>query len=132
MADETDNQNKTDTEEEAKPASEANLEEAREELLAEVDGASEEEIDSTSSSQAPVEDTPDTGETSEAEVEPTIVKCPPANFLCIVVLFASLLLASFTLPLSFSLSLIIADNLSLLNACPIANVGITIKRGEAS
>ena len=71
MADETDNQNKTDTEEEAKPASEANLEEAREELLAEVDGASEEEIDSASSSQAPVEDTPDTGETSEAEVEPT-------------------------------------------------------------
>ena len=71
MADETDNQNNTDTEEEAKPASKANLEEAREELLAEVDGASEEEIDSTSSSQAPLEDTPDTGETSEAEVEPT-------------------------------------------------------------
>ena len=71
MADETDNDNKTDTEEEAKPNSEANLEEAREELLAEVDGASEEEIDSASSSQAPVEDTPDTGETSEAEVEPT-------------------------------------------------------------
>ena len=71
MADETDNQNKTDAEEEAKPTSEADLEEAREELLAEVDGASEEEIDSASSSQAPVEDTPDTGETSEAEVEPT-------------------------------------------------------------
>ena len=71
MADETDNQNKTDTKEEAKPTSEADLEEAREELLAEVDGASEEEIDSASSSQAPVEDTPDTGETSEAEVEPT-------------------------------------------------------------
>ena len=71
MADETDNQNKTDTKEEAKPTSEADLEEAREELLAEVDGASEEEIDSTSSSQAPVEATPDTGETSEAEVEPT-------------------------------------------------------------
>lgn len=71
MADETDNDNKTDTEEEAKPNSEANLEEAREELLAEVDGASEEEIDSASSSQAPVEDTPDAGETSEAEVEPT-------------------------------------------------------------
>ena len=71
MADETDNDNKTDTEEEAKPNSEANLEEAREELLAEVDGASEEEIDSASSSQAPVEDTPDTGETSEADVEPT-------------------------------------------------------------
>ena len=71
MADETDNDNKTDTEEEAKSNSEANLEEAREELLAEVDGASEEEIDSASSSQAPVEDTPDTGETSEAEVEPT-------------------------------------------------------------
>ena len=71
MADETDNDNKTDTEEEAKPNSEANLEEAREELLAEVDGASEEEIDSASSSQAPVEDTPDTGQTSEAEVEPT-------------------------------------------------------------
>ena len=71
MADETDNDNKTDTEEEAKPNSEANLEEAREELLAEVDGASEEEIDSASSTQAPVEDTPDTGETSEAEVEPT-------------------------------------------------------------
>ena len=71
MADETDNDNKTDTEEEAKPNSEANLEEAREELLAEVDGASEEEIDSASSSQAPVEDTPDTGETSEAEVAPT-------------------------------------------------------------
>ena len=72
MADETDNDNKIDTEEEAKPNSEANLEEAREELLAEVDdGASEEEIDSASSSQAPVEDTPDTGETSEAEVEPT-------------------------------------------------------------
>ena len=71
MADETDNDNKTDTEEEAKPNSEANLEEAREELLAEVDGASEEEIDSASSSQAPVEDTPDNGETSEAEVEPT-------------------------------------------------------------
>ena len=71
MADETDNDNKTDTEEEAKPNSEASLEEAREELLAEVDGASEEEIDSASSSQAPVEDTPDTGETSEAEVEPT-------------------------------------------------------------
>ena len=71
MADETDNQNKTDTEEEAKPASEADLEEAREELLAEVDGASEEEIDSTSSSQALVEDTLDTGETSEAKVEPT-------------------------------------------------------------
>lgn len=70
MADETDNDNKTDTEEEAKPNSEASLEEAREELLAEVDGASEEEIDSASSSQAPVEDTPDTGETSEAEVEP--------------------------------------------------------------
>ena len=71
MADETDNDNKTDTEEEAKSNSEANLEEAREELLAEVDGASEEEIDSASSSQAPVEDTPDTGQTSEAEVEPT-------------------------------------------------------------
>ena len=71
MADETDNDNKTDTEEEAKPNSEASLEEAREELLAEVDGASEEEIDSASSSQAPVEDTPDTGETSEAEFEPT-------------------------------------------------------------
>ena len=71
MADETDNQNKADTEEEAKPASEANLEEAREELLAEVDDASEEEIDSTSSFQAPVEDTPDNGEASEAEVEPT-------------------------------------------------------------
>ena len=71
MADETDNDNKTDTEEEAKSNSEANLEEAREELLAEVDGASEEEIDSASSNQAPVEDTPDTGETSEAEVEPT-------------------------------------------------------------
>ena len=71
MADETDNDNKTDTEEEAKSNSEANLEEAREELLAEVDGASEEEIDSASSSQAPVEDTPDAGETSEAEVEPT-------------------------------------------------------------
>ena len=71
MADETDNDNKTDTEEEAKSNSEANLEEAREELLAEVDGASEEEIDSASSTQAPVEDTPDTGETSEAEVEPT-------------------------------------------------------------
>ena len=71
MADETDNDNKTDTEEEAKPNSEASLEEAREELLAEVDGASEEEIDAASSSQAPVEDTPDTGETSEAEVEPT-------------------------------------------------------------
>ena len=71
MADETDNDNKTDTEEEAKPNSEANLEEAREELLAEVDGSSEEEIDSASSSQAPVEDTPDTGQTSEAEVEPT-------------------------------------------------------------
>ena len=71
MADETDNDNKTDTEEEAKPNSEASLEEAREELLAEVDGASEEEIDSASSSQAPVEDTPDTGETSKAEVEPT-------------------------------------------------------------
>ena len=71
MADETDNDNKTDTEEEAKPNSEASLEEAREELLAEVDGASEEEIDSASSTQAPVEDTPDTGETSEAEVEPT-------------------------------------------------------------
>ena len=71
MADETDNQNKTDTKEEAKPTSEADLEEAREELLAEVDGASEEEIDSASSSQAPVEDTPDTGQTSEAEVEPT-------------------------------------------------------------
>jgi len=71
MADETDNQNKTDAEEEAKPTSEADLEEAREELLAEVDGASEEEIDSASSSQALVEDTPDTGETSEAEVEPT-------------------------------------------------------------
>ena len=71
MADETDNQNKTDADEEAKPTSEADLEEAREELLAEVDGASEEEIDSASSSQAPVEDTPDTGETSEAEVEPT-------------------------------------------------------------
>ena len=71
MADETDNDNKTDTEEEAKPNSEASLEEAREELLAEVDGASEEEIDSASSNQAPVEDTPDTGETSEAEVEPT-------------------------------------------------------------
>ena len=71
MADETDNDNKTDTEEEAKSNSEVNLEEAREELLAEVDGASEEEIDSASSSQAPVEDTPDTGETSEAEVEPT-------------------------------------------------------------
>ena len=70
MADETDNDNKTDTEEEAKSNSEANLEEAREELLAEVDGASEEEIDSASSTQAPVEDTPDTGETSEAEVEP--------------------------------------------------------------
>ena len=39
MADETDNDNKTDTEEEAKPNSEASLEEAREELLAEVDGA---------------------------------------------------------------------------------------------
>ncbi len=71
MADETDNDNKTDKEEEAKPNSEASLEEAREELLAEVDGASEEEIDSASSFQAPVEDTPDTGETSEAEVEPT-------------------------------------------------------------
>ena len=71
MADETDNDNKTDTEEEAKSNSEANLEEAREELLAKVDGASEEEIDSASSTQAPVEDTPDTGETSEAEVEPT-------------------------------------------------------------
>jgi len=71
MADETDNDNKTDTEEEAKPNSEANLEEAREELLAEVDGASEEEIDSASSSQAPLEDTPDTGETSEAEVAST-------------------------------------------------------------
>ena len=71
MADETDNDNKTDTEEEAKPNSEASLEEAREELLAEVDGASEGEIGSASSSQAPVEDTPDTGETSEAEVEPT-------------------------------------------------------------
>ena len=71
MADETDNDNKTDTEEEAKPNSEANLEEAREELLAEVNGASEEEIDSAPSSQAPVEDTPDTGETSEAEFEPT-------------------------------------------------------------
>ena len=71
MADETDNDNKTDTEEEAKPNSEASLEEAREELLAEVDGASEEEIGSASSSQAPVEDTPDTGETSEAEFEPT-------------------------------------------------------------
>ena len=71
MADETDNENKTDTKEEAKPNSEASLEEAREELLAEVDGASEEEIDSASSSQAPIEDTPDTGETSEAEVEPT-------------------------------------------------------------
>ena len=71
MADETDNDNKTDTEEEAKSNSEANLEEAREELLAEVDGASEKEIDSASSSQAPVEDTPDTGQTSEAEVEPT-------------------------------------------------------------
>ena len=71
MADETDNDNKTDTEEEAKPNSEADLEEAREELLSEVVGASEEEIDSASSSQAPVEDTPDTGETSEAEVEPT-------------------------------------------------------------
>ncbi len=71
MADETDNQNKTDTEEEAKPASETDLEEAREELLAEVDDASEEEIDSTSSSQARVEDTPDNGEASEAEVEPT-------------------------------------------------------------
>ena len=70
MADETDNDNKTDTEEEAKSNSEANLEEAREELLAEVDGASEEEIDSASSTQAPVEDTPDIGETSEAEVEP--------------------------------------------------------------
>ena len=70
MADETDNDNKTDTEEEAKPNSEASLEEAREELLAEVDDASEKAIDSTSSSQAPVEDTPDTGETSEAEVEP--------------------------------------------------------------
>ena len=71
MADETDNDNKTDTEKEAMPNSEASLEEAREELLAEVDGASEEEIDSASSSQAPVEDTPDTGETSEAEVAPT-------------------------------------------------------------
>ncbi len=71
MADETDNDNKTDTEEEAKPNSEASLEEAREELLAEVDGASEEEIDSASSSQAPGEDTPDTGESSEAEFEPT-------------------------------------------------------------
>ena len=71
MADETDNDNKTDTEEEAKPNSEASLEEAREELLAEVDGASEEEIGSASSSQAPGEDTPDTGESSEAEFEPT-------------------------------------------------------------
>ena len=70
MADETDNQNKTDTEEEVKPASETDLEEAREELLAEVHGASEEEMDSASISQNPAEDSSDTVETSEAEAEP--------------------------------------------------------------
>ena len=70
MADETDNQNKNDTEEEAKPTSEADLEEAREELMAEVDGASEEEVGSAASSQDSVGEPTDPDGASESEVEP--------------------------------------------------------------
>ena len=70
MADETDNQNKNDTEEEAKPTSEADLEEAREELMAEVDGASEEEVGSASSSQDSGGEPTDPDGASESEVEP--------------------------------------------------------------
>ena len=70
MADETDNQNKNDTEEEAKPTSEADLEEAREELLAEVDGASEEEVGSPASSQDSGGEPTDPDGASESEVEP--------------------------------------------------------------
>ena len=51
-----------------------------------------------------------------AELEPTIFKLPPANFLLKTVLPLSLLLASLTQCLIFSLSLIIVANLSLLNA----------------
>ena len=70
MADETDNQNKNDTEEEAKPTSEADLEEAREELMAEVDGASEEEVGAASSSQDSGGEPTDLDGASESEVEP--------------------------------------------------------------
>ena len=70
MADETDNQNKNDAEEEAKPTSEADLEEAREELMAEVDGASEEEVGSASSSQDSGGEPTDPDGASESEVEP--------------------------------------------------------------
>ena len=70
MADETDNQNKNDTEEEAKPTSEADLEEAREELMAEVDGASEGEVGAASSSQDSGGEPTDLDGGSESEVEP--------------------------------------------------------------
>ena len=70
MADETNNQNKNDMEGEAKPTSEAELEEAREELMAEVDGAREEEVVSASSSQDSGGELADPDETSEPEVEP--------------------------------------------------------------
>ena len=71
MADETDNQNKNDTEEEAKPTSEADLEEAREELMAEVDdGASEEEVGPSASSQDSGGEPTDPDGASESEVEP--------------------------------------------------------------
>ncbi|MFL2527613.1 MAG: hypothetical protein ACJ0Q3_09050 [Candidatus Azotimanducaceae bacterium] len=70
MADETDNQNKNDAEEEAKPTSEADLEEAREELMAEVDGASEEEVGAASSSQDSGGEPTDLDGASESEVEP--------------------------------------------------------------
>ena len=70
MADETDNQNKNDMEEEAKPTSEADLEEAREELMAEVDdGASEEEVGPYASSQDSGGEPTDPDGASESEVE---------------------------------------------------------------
>ena len=67
-----------------------------------------------------------------ADCAPTMVICPPGNFLCKIVFSLSRLLASDIFPLRTGVSRIIGASLSLLNACAIPSVGCMTKIGDGS
>ena len=69
MADETENQTNSDKEDQQQPTLEADLEDAKVELLTDVDGAGKEEPDSNLFE--PTEETEDLSEISESEIETT-------------------------------------------------------------
>ena len=71
MADETGNQTNTDKEEQEHLTSESDLEEAKVELMAAVDGASDERTDSASSSSESLEETEGLSELSDGAIELT-------------------------------------------------------------